>query len=127
MAISVWEDLCIHSWGQFQCLLAFFDSFHFNYLLILTSSHLCVGQSWRRGEPCSSWFLFLWSPQTPRDPLLEQLRGRLDNIHFWFCNKILECWWGCAYSPPEWSMSSQGDHVLFGKLQFLDSYEGDDH
>ncbi len=43
----------IHEVKPFQCLLVFFDNFHFNCLLILTSSQWCVGQSWGQGEPCS--------------------------------------------------------------------------
>jgi hypothetical protein len=32
-------SMFIHEIKPFQCLLAFFDNFHFNGLLILTSSH----------------------------------------------------------------------------------------
>jgi hypothetical protein len=42
----------IHEVMSFLCVLDFFDSFPFNCLLIFTSSHLCVGQSWEQGEPC---------------------------------------------------------------------------
>jgi hypothetical protein len=109
-------DLYVDSWNQSISMPSTFcDTFHFPticwFLHLPTYVHANPKDkvNFVLADILENVLVLLVS-LAPQDPLLEQVRGGLDNINSQFHKKNKFPWWGHVFSfPPKWSASFQGN------------------